>query len=215
MRTSRAVTIALLAIALATAGAQPGHAARQATPEALRQGVAPPAGLESANLPRDEAGIEALFARLPDELSGEARSHLAVDIPGEVTAIYGQEDPDFGPPLFLRALDVSTGDFFAPGSTVGDVAALLAADPGAGVVASGQAGGIIWVRWETTAGVAGEGPGTPERTRPLYSLAWGEADSPWLYTAGAFTPEGLDALVAAFVAATDGAAPPAATPAGS
>jgi len=119
MNDRRAVRISVVAIALAAFGASPGVLARQATPETPRQEAPAPGGLEDVGLPADEAGIETLFARLPDELAGEERTRLGGDgaIPGEVTAVYGQQDPDFGPPLFLRALDVSSGDFFEPGST--------------------------------------------------------------------------------------------------
>ncbi|HEV2109061.1 MAG TPA: hypothetical protein VGR16_12425, partial [Thermomicrobiales bacterium] len=79
----------------------------------------------------------------------------------------------------------------------------------------GREGNLVWVRAETTAGMAGDKPGTPELIRPIYTFAWGEVDSPWLFAAASFTPEGLEALVTAFVTtATDplGTPAPDATP---
>jgi hypothetical protein len=38
----------------------------------------------------------------------------------------------------------------------------------------------------------------------MFTLAWGEADSTWLFTAAATSPEKLEALVAAFVIAASG-----------
>ncbi len=63
----------------------------------------------------------------------------------------------------------------------------------------------------TTVGVAGDRPGTPTLSRPVYTLAWGEASSPWLFGVAATSPTGLASLVTAFVSLAGGlpASPPA------
>ena len=76
-------------------------------------------------------------------------------------------------------------------------------EEGVPITAGGQDGGLFWVREDTFLGIADTG----ERA-PLYRLQWGTANSPWLFVAVADTPEHLDALLAAFVAAANTAVSP-------
>ena len=196
----------------------PGSEARprsQADPTASPQAddlppAPPPFGLADVALPNDPAAIRAFFERLPTSVAGQPRATPFIRAaPDRLRASYGEDDPALGHPLWLQALDVSTGEFFPAGSTAGQVAAEWALDPEAGDVDGyGRDGSLVWFRTVTTA--RAEEPGSeaaPERT--LYGLQWGQADDPWLFGAGANTPQRLEALVAAFVVA----AAPAATPA--
>ncbi|MBA2753668.1 MAG: hypothetical protein H0U40_04295 [Chloroflexia bacterium] len=163
--------------------------------------AAAPFGLGSVVLPNDQAGVEALFDRLPDEMGGEPLS-LGPERSGERTvASYGESDPLFGPSLTLQAINFAEGDFFPRDFTGVQFVASAAGTADYGAETFGRDGNLAWVRAETTAAVAGDRPGTPEAARPIYTLAWGELDSPWLFTAAAVDAEGLRTLVTAFVTA--------------
>ncbi len=184
--------------------------AQQATP-----GLAPlptataPFGLGRVILPADASSIGILFARLPDAIGTEA--HVVVPESGDrLTVAYGAVDPAFGPPLALQAINFTTGDFFPKSFTASDFVATAASSADYGATAFGRDGTLVWVRAESTAGVAGNRPGTPTIRRPIFTLAWGESTEPWLFTAIAFTPEGLATIVSTFVTAANG---PPGTPA--
>ncbi|HEV2107991.1 MAG TPA: hypothetical protein VGR16_06990 [Thermomicrobiales bacterium] len=205
--------VAILVLAVTSPKAMHAHMATPA-PSSLPEAAAP-FGLGKVALPSDAEGVAALFARLPEELDGETRNGVP-DRQGErVVASYGPPDAMFGPPLSLQAINFKDGDFFPKDFTAGVFVARVIETADYGAETFGREGNLVWVRAETTAGVACDKPGTPELIRPIYTLAWGEADSPWLFTAASFTPEGLEALVTAFVTtATDapGTPAPAATP---
>ncbi len=192
-------------------------AAQEATPTATLPTAPAPSGLSHVPLPADRAEIEALFAALPETVAGETRAELDTGAsPDRIVVAYGVVDPALGPPLSLQALNFAAGDFFPTDFTAGAFVASVAGVPDYGAEAFGRDGDLVWVRATTVAGVEGDKPGTPTITRPIFTLAWGNVTSQWLFTAAAPSPEGLNALVAAFAAAAasvSGAASPAATPA--
>jgi hypothetical protein len=179
--------------------------AQDATPgaEALPAAVAP-LGLGSVILPDDEASILALFDLLPDSIGGESGTAPATRGGDRIVRAYGTADPAFGPPLSLQAVNLAAGDFFPSDFTAASYVAMAAPVSDFSTVDYGRDGDLVWIRTETTAGIGGEKPGTPVATRPLYTLAWGIAESQWLFTATATDPESLDALVTAFVITADG-----------
>ncbi len=188
--------------------------AQEASPASstLPAGTAP-FGLGHVVLPTDTAGISALFGRLPDLVASEPR--IVMPEQGDRLMVgYGTEDPGFGPPLSLQALNFAAGDFFPRSFTAGDFATTAISSADYGATSFGQDGSLVWVRAESTGGVSGDRPGTPTIRRAIFTVAWGETSSPWLFSALSVTPEGLDALVAAFVAAAEqpGTPAPDATP---
>ena len=106
--------------------------------------------------------------------------------------------------MVLAALSFPGGDFFPPDFTPGMFVAMASVTDDYDATSFGRDGDLVWIRAGTTAGVAGSKPGTPTVSQPMFTLAWGDIDSTWLFTAAAASPEGLDALVAAFVIAASG-----------
>lgn len=166
-----------------------------------------PFGLGSVTLPRDEQAIAALFRQLPEKVDGQPRDQSLEPQGGRRVAAYGTPDPTFGPLLFLQVMNFEEGDFFPKDFTAGTFVAATAENMDYGTESFGRDGDLVWIQAQSQAGVAGDKPGTPESVRSIYTLAWGEVGSPWLFSAAAFTPEGLEALVRAFV--TTASAPPA------
>jgi hypothetical protein len=215
-----AAVVALISVFAAAAAPTLGH---QATPPSADVPIATaPHGLGTVVLPTDEAGIIALLARLPATVAGEPRAAAGISGLDRIGVAYGAVDSSLGPPLSIQVQDIATGDFFPAGFAVADFVRAVADVPDYGTEAVGKDGTLYWVRAMTTVGVAGEKPGTPTTSRPLYTLAWGEASSSWLFYTAAFTRESHDALVIAFVIAAGGQPPtllpgaspsPAATPA--
>jgi hypothetical protein len=202
------IVIALLALFAGSLATGATAHADMATPMASDLPELPaPFGLGSITLPRDEQAIAALFRQLPERVDRQPRDQSVTEQGDRRIAAYGAPDPLFGPLLFLQAINFKEGDFFPKDFTAGTFVAATAENTDYGTGAFGRDGNLVWVQAETTAGVAGEKPGTPTTVRPIYTLAWGEADSPWLFGAAAFTPEGLEAFVRAFVTAAT--APPA------
>ena len=192
-------------------------AAQEATPASDLPEAPAPGGLGRVALPSDEAGIAALFGRLPGVVTGQGRIGEDAGSPddGRFLVSYGQLVPGIGPSLALTVQNVATGEFFPVGFTAGAFVALVQDVPDYDAEAFGREGDLVWIRAATTIGTAGDQPGTPDVTAPLYTLAWGNADSPWLFGATSLTREGLDALVAAFVSAAEAGpgTPEAGTPA--
>lgn len=204
------VTLALLA--LAALALPTGAYEYQATPaaSALPDAEAP-FELGSVILPDGPAGVAALFARLPDKVDGEPRSPTLGAEADRVVASYGVPDAMDSLLLSLQVLDFEKGDFFPRDFTVDQFVASVSENADYGTEAFGQDGALAWVRAESSAGVAGSRPGTPDSVRPIYTLAWGNVGSPLLFSAIAATPNGLEALVKAFVA-TAGIEPPTSSP---
>ncbi len=205
MRWHQATVICLL---LALVGGvfawMPETLAQEASPGPLALPLArAPFGLGSVALPSNFPAIEALLGELPKSVAGEVRGPLMRET-DRVQAPFGVADLQFGPPMALAALSFSDGDFFPRDFTAGDFVATASMTDDYDATSFGRDGTLVWIRAETTVGVAGDRPGTPTSSRPVFTLAWGYADSPWLFTAAAISPDGLDALVAAFVVAAGG-----------
>jgi hypothetical protein len=196
---------------LGLVGAQP------ATPAAVEfPAASAPYGLGGVALPADEDGIEALLDGMPPEVAGEDRTLMGRrpvwDLGGSLCVLYGvDEHRGYSANMTLCAdnLDLAPS---ALGRTAGEVVSAKAhgltdppgfpAEPA--VEASGRDGTLAWVLRTTMVGGEVEGgpwKGTPLPLRPRYHLGWGSVDSPWLFTASAWTPEEREAVVRAFVAA--------------
>lgn len=178
--------------------------AQVATPDpaALPEAQAP-LGLGTIDLPNNAESIEMLFGSLPGNVASESGNPL-VHAGDRILATYGREDGVLGAPLVLSAISFEQGDFFPATFTAGDYVAMASQTADAGSTAFGRDGTLVWISGETTVGAEGDRPGTPAVTGPLYTLAWGEIDGGWIFTAVARTPKGRDALVAAFVSAAHG-----------
>lgn len=168
-----------------------------------------PFGLATVALPADEAAVTACFEALPTTIDGAPQSAwiLAAD---RIQVPYGEADPALGHLVVLAAISLAASDFFPPGFTPGDYVAMALATDEDGVATGGRDGDLVWVQAEVTVAAGGERPGTPEASRVMFTLTWGEVDGGWMFTAAADSPEHLEALVVAFVAAAGGEA---ATPA--
>lgn len=198
----RCLRLVMLAVVLFTLAAAPG-AAQVSTPDvsALPQQEAP-FGLSGSALPDDADAIEALFGRLPETVAGETARPLERQA-DRLLAAYGEADPMVGAPLMLGAISFADGDFFPTDFTAGVYVAMASSSSDTGAEGFGRDGDLAWLQATTTVSAEGDKPGTPVASRPLHTLAWGELDGGWLFTAAADTPEGLEALVEAFVAATE------------
>lgn len=152
-------------------------------------------GLE---LPETWAEVEDYFQRLPDQVHGLARNSLRDAGPERIRVTYGPEDHPLGAPLVLQALSFKNSDFFPPDFTPGQYVAMASGSDDVGATAYGKDQGIAWIQAESYAATV---DGAAEVVRPLYTLAWGAIDGPFLFTAAATSAEGLAALVSAFVLA--------------
>ncbi len=178
----------------------PGMAAAQeASPGAVElPAAAAPFGLGEVALPDDEGGVWDLFAALPETVIGQEAQPME-DLEDRIIASWGTPDAMFGPPLTLQALSFADGDFFPEDFTAEAFVTMSAGTGGSQMTAVGRDGDLVWMQTETTAGFAEDDPATPEATMTLYTLSWGEAESGWLYSATATTPEGLEGVAIAFV----------------
>jgi hypothetical protein len=202
-------TIITLVVVVLGALIAPGAAlARQATPAAspVPERTAP-LGLGTVTLPEDGPAIVALFKIVMRE-GNETRFAGMTTKEDRIILTIGDPSDQLGPSRMLQAVNLPAGDFFPADFTAADYVALASQTKDTGAVAYGQDGSIIWLQAETTAGVVGDNPATPEITRPLFTLSWGNADSPWLFTASADSEAGLTALVTAFVTAAGTPATP-------
>jgi len=204
MRGMRVITChVLLAVALGMF-APTANVTAQATPQgsvALPSADAP-YGLGFVILPIDLATVDDVLEDMPAIVFGELRG--APDRSADrVVITYGTVDPQLGSPLALSAISFPDGDFFPVDFTAGAFVSMASQTDDYEATAFGQDGDLIWIQSETTVGVEGGKPGTPETSFVLYTLAWGEKDSSLLFTAAATSPPGLDALVTAFVAVTE------------
>ncbi len=209
------MTIVFLFLLLTISGAAPSEALASQTgpsPDDVPEMQAP-FGLGTVLLPTDSAGIAELFARLPPAIAGEVRSPTSEPDANRLEVPYGVNDGGFGPPLSIQAQNIATGDFFPAGFTADQFVATVSGVPDYSAEAFGRDGTLFWVQAATTVGVAGDKPGTPTVSRPIYTLAWGTASSPWLFSATSFNREGLELAVHAFVdvaaSAATGATPSA------
>lgn len=149
-----------------------------------------PSELATLALPDNVTEVTALFKRFPPEVAGHARSPQLDRIAPERSIVgYGKYPrvPEIPGNHLLRvqAVDLTSGDFFPTNWKAGHVVAMMAGR-GEGMAEFGRDGDLFWVRQS-------------------FTLMWGRADSPWMFSVQADTPESLDALLAAFVAAAKSA----------
>lgn len=203
--TFRACVLALL---LLLVGGMP-VAAQDATPD--------PANLPHATAPFDLGGVvmpaspeavEALFDLLPGSIDGQRQQPWITG--GDRTQVPYGEAMALGHPMVLGAISFAEGDFFPPDFTAGDYVALSLATDELENVAGGREGDIAWIQGEVIVSMGVERTGTPAASQAMHTLAWGELDGGWIFTAIADSPDRLEALVAAFVQSAGG---PVATPA--
>ena len=164
-----------------------------------------PGDLASATLPADVSGISTLVANLPPTVAGHART-TALDriTPAGARAGYGEDwRLGFGgsPLLAVQAINIELSDFWPTNWTAGQVVTVMARH-GEEVKDVGRDGKLVWMRQNTFMGAADS-----EARFPVYTMAWGLIDSPWMFTVQADSAENRDALLAAFVAATKSALP--------
>lgn len=200
----------LLVICLAIVTA-PGGAAQVATPNpAVLPEATAPFGLSAVTLPAPREDMLALLEQLPETLEGERRGPVTEE-DGRQRVTWGAEVMPLGHPITLGVLDFPEGDFFPADFTAGDYVGMTLLADDTQVVAADPDGNLVWVRAEIMVGSLLPGEATLEVAGTLHTLAWGEIDSAWLFPAAADTPERLEALVRAFVAAgaAEGATPSA------
>jgi hypothetical protein len=196
-RMHRALAIAVCVVAIV---ASPGIAlGQEASPQAADlPEVAAPFGLDEVTLPATEGEMREFFAGLPQEVAGETAQPMH-DLEDRIIASWGTRDAMYGPPMTLQVLSFRDGDFFPVDFTAGEFVAMSMQTEDTEATGGGRDGDLVWVQTETTVGFAGDNPGTPEASMTMYTLSWGLADGGWLFLAMATTPEGLDAVVTAFV----------------
>jgi hypothetical protein len=211
MQTAIVVAVLLLAGALGPATTS----AQRATPEIEEIPVrTAPFGLSTVTLPQDKDAIVVLLKTVMTAGNETRFANITVEQDRIVLTVANPEAGP-GPSLMLQAVDLSAGDFFPADFTAADYVRLAARADDTGTVAYGRDGTIVWAQAESTAGVAGDNMATPAVMRPLYTLAWGYADSPWIFSVSAEDEIALESLVSAFVAAAGGipgTPAPAATP---
>lgn len=174
-------------------------AAQMATPDPASLPETPaPFGIEADQLPTRRDAIETRFAHLPATIAGE-RQQSWMRQGDRILVPYGSEQDGFGFPMQLGAIAFAEGDFFPPDFTAGDYVVMSLGTDQLANMAGGRDGDVAWVLAEISVGVGGERPGTPAAQRMMSTLAWGEVDGSWIFTAMADTPERLEALVVAFV----------------
>jgi hypothetical protein len=148
------------------------------------------------DLPDTAAGIGALFARLPIEFAGGQRTDEVVSGPDRFRVSYGATGPVGCGTIGLQALDVSTGDFYPQGWTAERVVSAFTEGADWEVEDFGHEGDLYWVRSRGTCGIEGEAGQDQTLT-----MMWGQAGSPWVFSAMAGSAEVRDDLTAAFVTA--------------
>ncbi len=162
-----------------------------------------PGNLAAVPLPNDFSEVTAVFEQLPPEITGHPRSPQLDRIAPERSLVgYGEDQriPDVSSPrLAIQAIDLTKGDFFPTNWTGGQVVAEMARR-GEEVPEYGRDGDLVWMRQETFMSTEG----SSERF-PVYAMAWGRINSPWMFSVQADTPEGRDALRTAFVMAAQSA----------
>ena len=170
----------------------PGAPDPQSLPEALAPGE-----LGAVTLPGDADGIVAVFGQLPPQVAGQPRSTRYLQRgPSAYDATYSEAEAEDCSPLRLQARDVSTGEFFPMNWTAEVFISWWTLGADWEVKEAGRDGSLFWVRWNTFC----SSEPSPV-VFPVYSLLWGSAGSRWVFSAQADTPEELNVLIAAFVAA--------------
>jgi hypothetical protein len=96
----------------------------------------------------------------------------------------------------VQAVNIELSDFWPTNWTAGQTVAAMARHSEE-VSDVGRDGKLVWMRQNTFMGTADS-----EARFPVYTMTWGLIDSPWMFTVQADSAENRDALLAAFVAAT-------------
>lgn len=206
-----ALTMAACSKAVPTEAPTPLRAARPTPSAASQDGsgftapdpwslpeIVGPWGLGAVGLPDNADSIAELFNRLPSRLIGKQRTiQLDTMAPGEITASYGATQPVGCGTVGLTAMNVSTGNFYPPGWTAERVIAVLTAGTDWNVEDFGRDGELFWVIWNTTCRSAGS-----SLADSVSIISWGNAGSPWIFSASAGDSKGRDELTAEFVTAS-------------
>ena len=158
-----------------------------------------PHDLGTVTLPATFPDLVSLFERLPPDVAGHPRSPRFDRITPERSNVgFGEDKPTAGglpaSVMWIVVVNVKPSGFFPPEWTGAEVVALMATSDT--VRDAGRDGDLVWMHQVTFA----EPPGAVERS-PIYGMVWGRADSQWLFSVQAYTPEHRDLLLAAFVAA--------------
>jgi len=166
-----------------------------ADPEPLS--VEPPWSLETIEMPDDPETITAVFAAMPGEVDGVPLEIVESDVLFPAVSYQNGE----GRSLRLSALsitslrefageDMTTREFLAGLADSGEIE-----DVESNLESSSGEPGLVWI--------AGSSPLTiDDTTTTEYVAAWTRVDGAWMFTVAADTPEGLTALVHAFIEAT-------------
>ena len=173
---------------------EPGDGDSTPDPSSLPVAVAQQS-LGEVDLPDTADGIVALFERLPAEFASGQRTDEVAG-PDRFRVTYGTTEPVGCMSIGLQAVDVSTGDFYPQGWTAEQVVSAFTEGADVDVEDFGHDADLYWVRSSTTCGVEGE---TGEDVG--FTTMWGQAGSPWVFSAMAGSPEVRDELTAAFVTA--------------
>lgn len=154
-----------------------------------------PQSLAEVVLPDTQADIVALFDRLPSELAGGRRTEEEAG-PVRFRVTYGMTEPVGCGAIGLQAMDVSTGDFYPEGWTAEQVVSTFTEGADWEVDDFGRDDDLYWVRWSSTCAVAGE-----DGEDVVLTTMWGQAGSPWVFSAMAGSADVRDELTEAFVTA--------------
>ena len=156
-----------------------------------------PGELAAVNWPDSEEDVRALLAQLPGEIDGYARTpQYDLTTFERILIGYGEDtrlNPDGTALLQIQAIDATSGDFFPPNWRAQHIVMTLAQGR---ALEQGQDGDLFWAYVETDVTPTGS-----TQSYTLRSLTWGERDGEWIFSVNADSREGVDALVAALVAA--------------
>ena len=159
--------------------------------------VEPPWSIETIELPDDPETITAVFAAMPSEVDGVPLEIVESDVSFPAVSYQNGE----GRSLRLSALsiaelrefageDMTTQEFLAGIADSGEIE-----DVESNLESSLDEPGLVWM--------AGSSPLTIDGTTTTqYVATWTRVDGAWMFTVVADTPEGLTALVHAFIEAT-------------
>ena len=158
--------------------------------------VEPPWSIETIELPDDPETITAVFAAMPSEVDGVPLEIVESDVLFPAVSYRNGE----GRSLRLSALSITTLREFGEDMTTQEFLAGLAKggeieDVESNLESSSGETGLVWM--------TGSSPLTIEGTTTTESVAtWTRVDGAWMFNVAADTPQGLTALVHAFIEAT-------------
>lgn len=159
--------------------------------------AAAPRGLGGVTLPIRAISIRTRFGDLQWSLSNRNRTpQFDVSTPGNIQASYGKTQPLGCATVGLTARNISTGELYPRGWTAERVILTFTMASDRDVEDFGREGRLFWVTWKTTCSSADS-----SLSDTLFMMNWGNADSPWLFSALASDPETREELIDAFVTA--------------